>query len=71
MNYVDAVTAEIIRLEKEPVFNPAAWEKVLNTLRQQGRTAGYEDAWRRMCRAMDNATSFMPDPVLEAEEVCH
>lgn len=68
MNYIDPVVAEIIRLEKESVFDPSAWDKVFSILRQQGRIAEYEDAWQRMCRV--NATSFMPDPVL-AEEVCH
>lgn len=67
MTNIDDVRAEIMRLENEYAFDPAAWDRVLHTLREQGRTAGYNDAWRRMRTAMDNATSFLRDSVLTGE----
>ena len=67
MTNIDDVRAEIMRLEGESVFNSAAWDAVLRALLSQGRMSGYEDACRRMHTAMDNATSFLPDPVLTGE----
>lgn len=67
--FVDPIRAEIMRLEQAEVFDPIAWDVVFAELRSQGRTAGYEDAWRRMRTAMENAKDFLPDPVLVAPVV--
>ena len=65
---IDDVRAEIMWLEGEETFDPAAWERVLHVLREQGRQCGYEDAYRRMQCAMDRAVSFLPDHSIVAAE---
>lgn len=65
---VDPVRREIVRLENSVVFDAPAWERVLDALESQGRSAGFADALRRReCARMRQASVFegVGEPVVE------